>query len=319
MTKTENQLNTGIFRSTFFIIPLAVLILNDFLFKTHFPGAVTGKLSDITGIWVLALTLLAFFPNRKNVVYISVSLFFLLWKSPFSQLMIDGWNALPLFTIGRVVDYSDLLALAVLPLSGYVADAKPWLITKLNPVIPFVVAMFAFSATSKVKRISYDDNGYIFDFPVEELVERMNRLSADDSMSMNIPLSVHGQNANDTLVFMYDSLPCYVSRYEDRYDTIFKRNSSEIDTVFHFSVPVCDTMYMDDGGIVWYYINFDQAADDCTSIPVKLWINRSSDNRSRIALKDIVIINCNTFYHSSDEEKAAFKKAFEADFIEKLR
>jgi hypothetical protein len=55
-----------------------------------------------------------------------LALGFLYWKSPLSQWFIDHVNAVLLVQIGRVVDYSDLLALFVIPLAWTtVSHARP--------------------------------------------------------------------------------------------------------------------------------------------------------------------------------------------------
>ncbi|MGB5510769.1 MAG: hypothetical protein WBM87_03575 [Woeseiaceae bacterium] len=46
---------------------------------------------------------------------VSLVLSFAFWKSPFSQALIDLINAVTAAKIGRVVDYSDILAFAVIP------------------------------------------------------------------------------------------------------------------------------------------------------------------------------------------------------------
>ncbi|MES3024536.1 MAG: hypothetical protein V4857_23455 [Pseudomonadota bacterium] len=98
-----------------FLIALSVLLLNDWWLKFAYPGSVTGKLSDVAGIAVVAMLLLAAWPARRRVIYLALSAFFLWWKSPLSAPMIAFVNSVAPLPIGRVVDYTDLLALAILP------------------------------------------------------------------------------------------------------------------------------------------------------------------------------------------------------------
>jgi hypothetical protein len=55
-------------------------------------------------------------PDKKRLVYFLTALFFAIWKSPYSQLFIDFFCQ-NLYTINRVVDETDLIALAVLPVA----------------------------------------------------------------------------------------------------------------------------------------------------------------------------------------------------------
>lgn len=72
------------------------------------------------------------------------ALLFVLWKSPYSQGFIDLFSS-QLYTISRVVDFSDLLALVVLPIAYY---NKTRVVLKLNPYLLSVISLFAFCATS---------------------------------------------------------------------------------------------------------------------------------------------------------------------------
>jgi hypothetical protein len=108
-----------------FLVSLALLLLNDFWFKQAFPGWWTGKLSDVAGIAVVTLPLMAIWPGHRWRVMLAVAVAFAAWKSPLSQPLIDFANVhlLAPFSarIGRVVDYGDLLALLVMPPCALVA------------------------------------------------------------------------------------------------------------------------------------------------------------------------------------------------------
>jgi hypothetical protein len=109
-----------------FAASLLLLLLNDFWLKYAFPGLVTGKLSDVVGIGIVTMLLLAACPRRRLLIYALITGAFAFWKSPYSQPLIGAMNAyLPLGS-ARTVDYTDLLALAVMPvyaMIGYRADA----------------------------------------------------------------------------------------------------------------------------------------------------------------------------------------------------
>src|SRR5688572_12523013 len=110
----ETKNKSFVFFHPVFISALVVLLVNDHFLKYIYPGFLTGKLSDITGLFVFHLFLLQLFPAKTKQVTIFVVLFFVWWKSPVSQTAIDLFNSLYFFNIQRVIDYSDLLALPVL-------------------------------------------------------------------------------------------------------------------------------------------------------------------------------------------------------------
>jgi|GEM_PF-889105 len=146
-----------------FIIGLVILILNDHLLKEVFGNWWTGKLSDFAGVLILPMFIQYLFPIKtKNAAIITV-LFFVFWKSPYSQFIIDGFNSIGLFSINRAVDYTDFLAFAILPLSVFVlnntdkfkVDFSNNLSQKLATYAVVFVAMIAFTATSM------DDDSFV--------------------------------------------------------------------------------------------------------------------------------------------------------------
>lgn len=156
--KTELHL----LRTPAFIIALLLLLLNDFWWKAAFGNTLTGKLSDFAGLFVFGICWMALFPTGKKLVVLLAALWFVFWKSPYSQPLIEGWNALTGMGYARVVDYSDLWALLVLPLAYHFAQRpeRHWQF-RLSPALPLTVAVFAFLATSK------DDPYSPANFPVD--------------------------------------------------------------------------------------------------------------------------------------------------------
>jgi hypothetical protein len=100
-----------------FLPCLLVLALNDHFLKDGYPGWLTGKLSDFAGLLIFPLFLAYLFPGQSRAMPLLTGLFFLFWKSPLSTSCIDCYNTFAPIGLTRTVDYSDLLALAVLPLS----------------------------------------------------------------------------------------------------------------------------------------------------------------------------------------------------------
>jgi hypothetical protein len=141
-----------------FVIGLLTLLANDFLLKAAWPGFVTGKLSDFAGLFVFALFWAALFPRDARGLHALTAVLWVLWKSPAAQPAIDLWNASSPYDVARVVDYGDLAALTIVPLSyAYfmrVSDAAPASASNLrssSAAIAMLVAVFAFGATSKAE------------------------------------------------------------------------------------------------------------------------------------------------------------------------
>ncbi len=103
--------------SPFFVLGLFLLLLNDLYLKAAYGNFLTGKLSDVAGLFIFPLFFSAFFPKRRILIYFLTGFAFIFWKSPFSDPMIGLFNSLEFFRIGRTVDAADLAALLILPVS----------------------------------------------------------------------------------------------------------------------------------------------------------------------------------------------------------
>lgn len=179
-----------------FLIGLILLLLNDFVFKNLFGNWVTGKLSDFAGLFIFPLFWAALFPRHKKKIFLLTGLFFIYWKSPYSQQLIDHWNGLGLLTISRVVDLSDLIALSVLPLAYYTLQCKENLKTlNVHPVIPLIVAVFSFVATSTQQTVPFNKR-YELDFSKDTLSRRLSRIDTITihNITRNTSDSVYYQN-----------------------------------------------------------------------------------------------------------------------------
>lgn len=136
-----------------FVISLAMLLANDLYLKLEYPGLITGKLSDVSGIFLIAYFLIRVFPRARLLLSALVVVLFALWKSPISQWAIDTINSNISVNIGRVVDYSDLLTLAAIPLAwvcaarcSNVEPPRHWRRVVATPVL--VVAFLGVTGTS---------------------------------------------------------------------------------------------------------------------------------------------------------------------------
>jgi hypothetical protein len=107
-----------------FVAAVILLLLNDWWLKHQYPNLITGKLSDFSGIFVVTILLISAFPKHIAKVFFSVTLLFIWWKSPASQNVINLFNSIGFSPINRVVDYTDLAALTMLPLAKAVFDRQ---------------------------------------------------------------------------------------------------------------------------------------------------------------------------------------------------
>lgn len=99
-----------------FILALGLLLLNDFYLKYEFSNFLTGKLSDIAGLFLFPYFLSSLRIHWAKTIYFGTVLLFMFWKSPLSQDLIN-WSQTIGIGFNRVIDYTDLLALFILPLS----------------------------------------------------------------------------------------------------------------------------------------------------------------------------------------------------------
>jgi len=102
------KLNHNYITNPIFILSLIALLLNDLYLKEVYHNWGTGKLSDISGIIVLAFFLTAIRSHLKKHLFIGTAILFAFWKSETSQILIDSWNSFNILHIDRVVDYTDV-------------------------------------------------------------------------------------------------------------------------------------------------------------------------------------------------------------------
>ena len=141
-----------------FIACLLLLTLNDHIFKELYGNWLTGKLSDFAGLLLLPLAIAYVFPGKRKYAALYAGLFFIFWKSPLSEWPIYWYNQVAPIPITRIIDYTDLLALGILPLVHRLIRKidqlpEPFLL-KVNwhPAIILLPLSLVFMATSPPKR-----------------------------------------------------------------------------------------------------------------------------------------------------------------------
>ena len=139
-----------------FLIAIALLVINDWLLKPAFGNWITGKLSDVCGVFALPLLWSAFFPSRRKAGFVATALGFTLWKTPIVDAPLAAWNSLGIWHLSRVVDYTDWIALVALIPSyrlaernvGYPPRKSFSVRHRLLPLVCALMAIVAFAADS---------------------------------------------------------------------------------------------------------------------------------------------------------------------------
>lgn len=108
--------NPNPLRSKLFLLGLVVLVLNDHYFKLAYPNWFTGKVSDFAGLFVLPIFLSAVSEKSIGLNYLFTALVFIVWKTPLVEPLIIAGKGIGI-PLHRTVDYTDLIALTILPFS----------------------------------------------------------------------------------------------------------------------------------------------------------------------------------------------------------
>ena len=194
----------AVFTTWPFVLALAVLLVNDALLKQAYPGFITGKLSDFAGLAVVALPLFAAFPRHTRTIYLALSGAFLWWKSPLSGAFIAFMNDTQLLRMGRIVDYGDLIALAVLPACAMFAVSQPRGIVSSvvlrRWILPPVLAatLFGVMATSTANyRKDFDIRAIESSVPIprDEIVEAIREIAVKRGLEPGKPNLPHWEGS----------------------------------------------------------------------------------------------------------------------------
>ncbi|MCO5948470.1 hypothetical protein [Mucilaginibacter flavidus] len=136
-----------------FIVGLTVLALNDQYLKWTFGNWITGKISDFAGLLIFPMFLQFLFPRISRVSVIITGALFVFWKLPISENFIHAYNKVALIPITRTIDYSDFVALLILPLAWYlIGRIDSYRIGRISPAFAACLiatpAAVVFMATS---------------------------------------------------------------------------------------------------------------------------------------------------------------------------
>ena len=188
-----------------FILSLICLLVNDIYWKYEYHNWLTGKLSDFTGLFVLSVFVSAFFYKYRSYLCLPIAVFFIWWKTPLSQSLIDLLNQSLPATFHRTVDYTDYIALPAI-LAARIINIPAYrfsLIRKMAVYFISAVCLVAFCSTSILrkftiypdfsKRITYN-NDYPTRLTHAEILHRLDSLGWDhrtDSVTIT-PIQFYG-------------------------------------------------------------------------------------------------------------------------------
>jgi hypothetical protein len=134
-----------------FVAALTLLVINDAALKPLFHNALTGKLSDFAGLFALALFVATLWPRQSRSAAWAIALAFTFWKTRHAEPLIGALNAVSPIALGRTVDFTDLVALPMIPLAFWAAPRlRPWPLPRALQVLLAVLAPLAFAATSRL-------------------------------------------------------------------------------------------------------------------------------------------------------------------------
>jgi len=137
-----------------FLASVVLLLLNGLYLKYEYHNYLTGKLSDVVGLFAFPYFFSGFLPKRIKIIYVLSGLLFVFWKIELSQPLFDFAHANG-FGFDRIVDYSDLFALLMLPISYRYWNTDYKLILhpkKIFKPILISICCFAFLATSQPRK-----------------------------------------------------------------------------------------------------------------------------------------------------------------------
>jgi hypothetical protein len=187
-----------------FGLALAVLVINDWVLKPAVSNWLTGKISDVAGLAAFAMFWAAVFPRQRRAAFVITAAAFAAWKSPLADAPLRAWNELGRWPLARVVDYSDLLALVVLPLAYRALShnerrheaGHDTVASGVRAVATGLAAIMAFAATSVRRPTPLNEVAYALP------ADRGSVIAALDSVGLPVSDRRKHDDANsaDTLV-----------------------------------------------------------------------------------------------------------------------
>jgi len=211
-----------------FLISIVILLTNDLFLKYEYHNFLTGKLSDFAGLFAFPFFISYFYPKQSKPIYIFTGILFMLWKSELSQPIFEAAQVLNI-GIYRTIDYSDFIAIIIMPLSYkyFKNDYKNSLksISILKPLI-IGICCFSFIATTLPKEVGKYNMASNLELDIfEENIEtvktklQLYKLEEDSRFNYSFPLPdkraristlVSIEKEENILVIKLDSILNYV-------------------------------------------------------------------------------------------------------------
>jgi hypothetical protein len=187
-----------------FVVAVALLLLNDWVLKLAIGNWLTGKLSDFAGLAAFSMFWAALLPERRRAVFVVTGIAFVLWKMPLTDATLQLWNAVGVWPLARVKDFSDLVALVVLVPAyrllrrmdeprSQPSDRLP---RRARALVTGVAAIASFTATSIVRPMPIDWSGYTMPATRDLVLAGLDSNHVSISRRKNHP----GPGGADTLV-----------------------------------------------------------------------------------------------------------------------
>lgn len=241
-----------------FILSLAILALNDHVLKGIYHNWLTGKISDFAGLIVLPLFIAFLIPRLSRWSCHIAAACFIFWKSEFSTDFIELLNQNGLFTFSRVVDYTDLMALLILPLSWRLIHQKSTDKPRSSFGLSFIAVstFLVLTATTLPKPSTLEPSGTILidqthplKVPKDTVLARIRQLGYDYTLEDNfykirdivVPEIVNGrkyrikQDTIKELTFTFLGFPYQPSKRQEKlgaqYLYIHEVKFSDVNTI----------------------------------------------------------------------------------------
>jgi hypothetical protein len=216
MMTSSSQLSrtTAVLTSPIFVGTVGVLLVNDWVLKAAAGNWLTGKVSDFAGLAAFSMFWAAVFPRHRRAVFIVTGAAFVFWKSPLSEGALQAWNALGVWPLTRVQDYSDLLALSILVPTHWLlremdnrGSTRPGtLVRRISAIATGVTAMIAFSATSVYRATPIEEMAHSIPGARDEVIAALD--------SLQIPVSDRSKRQSSTYA---DTLVVHIRHPPERW------------------------------------------------------------------------------------------------------
>ena len=292
-----------------FILSLACLLINDFYWKYEYNNWLTGKLSDFTGLFVLSVFFTTLFKRHTLLVYLGSAIFFIWWKTPLSQPLIDFFNQNFSLSFYRTIDYSDYIALPAIVAARFLKTPKYDVSLTKSLAVYFIsaVCLFAFCSTSIYRkfmispelgsRITYNGS-YESRLSREMILRKLDSLQLNyklDSFTM-APLRFHG---GSLIIKQSDSV--------NNHPIILNSDTGETKAYFRIN---------ENPFIAIYDLRVKDEVIPQININIHTHVRTST-----IYLRDIVLNEeqLNEYYLKMSKTKRKFRKLIEQELIRKLR